>query len=121
MKATLPPELEQAVRTRLKFWGVAAGIAFLLLLLAIAYLMIELRRLKAEAVRVNQPLMIYNQAWGTVIDAVDPDRFPGTHPDDVRKGTLIQQWPVHGGPQHIWELRHPYGPRYQSNAPVLAP
>lgn len=124
-KAQLSPELESVVReevaARLKVWGIVAGAALLALQLPIAYFWIELRQIKADALRMNQPVMIYNSAWDTTIDAVDPAIFPGTHRDDVRKGTRVQQWPAHGGPQQIWEFRHPYGSRYQSNAPVAVP
>src|SRR5438552_945252 len=117
MKTLLPPDVEMAVReqvaARLRVWSIAAGFLCLLLLLMGAYLAVELWKIKAQAVRLNQPLMIHNLAWDTVLDAVDPARFPGTHPDDVRKGTHVQQWPAHGGPQHLWELQRPYGDRYR--------
>jgi hypothetical protein len=128
-KAAVSPELELLVRarvnSRLTIWGIAIG-TFLFVVLGVvigvvAYVIVGLRSLKAKAVLIEQPVMIYNPAWDNTIDAVDPARFPGPHRDDARKGTVIQQWPLHGGPQQIWELRHPSGPRYQSNAPVAVP
>ena len=121
---TAPPsELELLVRkqvaVQLRTWGIAAGVLFVALFTLVVYLVLEIRSIKASTVLLNEPLMIHNPAWDTVLDAVDPSRFPGIHRDDVRKGTLIQQWPAHGGPQHLWVLRRPYGSRYDgSNAPV---
>ena len=123
---TAPPsELELLVRKQvigqLRIWGIVAGILLVALFTLVAYLILEVRSMKAATIQFNEPVMIHNPAWGTVMDAVDPSIFPGTHRDDVRKGTRIQQWPAHGGPQHIWELQRPHGARYDgSNAPVAA-
>jgi hypothetical protein len=123
--ATIPSELELVVRrevvARLRIWGIAGAILFLTLCVVIVYLALEIRSLRASAVLLNKPLIIYNPAWETALDAVNPMIFPGTHRDDIRKGTLVQQWPVHGGPQHLWELRMPYGDRYQASNALAAP
>lgn len=124
--ASLSPQLESLIReevtARLRIWGVGAGALLFTLLCAVVYLGFELHAIRRSAVLLDEPVMIYNLAWDTVIDAVDPVRFPGIHRDDVRKGALIQQWPAHGGPQHIWELRRPQGSRYQGpGAPVATP
>jgi hypothetical protein len=119
-KPMLTPDMERVVReevrARLRVWGIAAILVLLVVLSVLAYFVQELRVLKGKAVLRNEPVMIYNPAWDTVIDAVNPVLFPGTHQDDVRKGTRVQQWPAHGGPQHIWELRAPYGDRYTNVA-----
>ena len=119
-----PPasELESLVRRevarRLWMWGAIAVIPLLLLALAVLYLVIEFRALSEASVRRDEPLLIYNPTWDTAIDGVNPGRFPGRHQDDARKGIIVQQWPVHGGPEQIWELRRPYGPRFQGADPV---
>jgi hypothetical protein len=104
--------VRKEVAARLRIWGIAAILVLLAILSALAWFAQELRELKAKVVLKDQPVMIYNPAWETVIDAVNPALFPGTHQDEIRKGTRVQQWPAHGGPQHIWELRAPYGDRY---------
>ena len=94
---TAPPsELELLVRkqvaVQLRTWGIAAGVLFVALFTLVVYLVLEIRSIKASTVLLNEPLMIHNPAWDTVLDAVDPSRFPGIHRDDVRKGTLIRPW-----------------------------
>jgi hypothetical protein len=118
-----PPELEELVRKhvarQVRMLGIIGGILIIGLSMFVVYLLLEIRSIKESAILLNEPLMIYNPAWDTVLDAVNPSLFPGSHRDDVRKGTLVQQWPVHGGPQHIWELHRPHGARYEkTNAPV---
>jgi hypothetical protein len=117
--ATPPSELEMLVRkevsARLRTWGIIAGLLFFTLTNVIIYLALEIRSLRASAVRLNQPLMIYHPAWDSTLDAVDPSIFPGGHRDDIRKGTRVQMWPAHGGPQHLWELRVPYGEQYETS------
>ena len=118
-----PSELEMLVRRQVarqvRVWGIVAGILLVALLTIVVYLVLEIRSIKASTILLNEPLMIYNPAWDTVLDGVDPSLFPGTHRDDVRKGTRVQQWPAHGGPQHIWELRRPFGVNYEgSKAPA---
>src|SRR5436190_24266691 len=76
-----PAELTaQCIMRRLKFWGFVAGLPLLLVLalqtLQIIRLRRELQTLRAQTVQFGQGVEIYNPAWGTVIDGVDPARFP---------------------------------------------
>jgi hypothetical protein len=52
----------------------------------------ELQTLKAESVRYGQSVEIFDPAWGTVIDAVDPQRIPSRDGRDPRYGAVVQQY-----------------------------
>ena len=110
--------VRQEVARRLWMCGAIAVVPLLLLAVAVLYLVLEFRHLSEAAVRRDEPLLIYNPAWDTAFDGANPDRFPGRHQDDGRKGVIVQQWPVHGGPEQIWELRRPYGSRFQGASPA---
>jgi tetratricopeptide (TPR) repeat protein len=116
------PSVEESVKrcvsARLRFWALAAGLPLLLLLgnaLVLLALQIrqtskltrELESLKAEAVRVGQGVEIYNPAWGTVIDAADPSRFPSRDARDPRYGALLQQFTPRGNIAQTFQLRTP--------------
>jgi tetratricopeptide (TPR) repeat protein len=116
--AQIDSVLERRLGTRLKFWAILAGLPLLsllgltILLLAfqmwqIRQLKRELQSLKAEAVRLGQPIEIYNPAWGTVLDAVDPSRIPSRDARDPRYGALIQQYTPRGNGAQSWRLRTP--------------
>jgi hypothetical protein len=63
------------------------------------------RRQHADIVRFGMPLEIYNPAWGTVIDGVDPTIFPSRDPRDGRRGALIHQYIPLSNEQQLWQLR----------------
>src|SRR5687768_10685788 len=83
LRKSLRRAVSHSGATPLKVPIFMAGIS-VLCLLAIAVVQFrqvsQLRReievLKAESVRYGQGMEIFNPAWGTVIDAVDPQRFP---------------------------------------------
>jgi hypothetical protein len=105
----LPPELESAIReyvaSRCKLWSLLVGIPSLLLFLLGFTMLLEARRQRADVVRFGMPLEIYNPAWGTVIDGVDPAIFPSRDPRDGRRGALVQQYIPLSNDQQLWELR----------------
>jgi tetratricopeptide (TPR) repeat protein len=116
----LPPELRQAIdrhaRKRVLFWGLLilvpsiavlgiTGGMILKLRAERRQLRTELERLKNETIRFDQPLQIHNPAWGTVIDGVDPKKFPSRDPKDPRRGALLQQFLPNGNPAQVWLLR----------------
>jgi hypothetical protein len=68
-------------------------------------MLLEARRQHADIVRFGMPLEIYNPAWGTVIDGVDPAIFPSRDPRDGRRGALVQQYIPLSNEQQLWELR----------------
>ena len=102
---------------RLKLWTFAAGV--MTALLAMATLLLasqfvqtwklrrELNALKTQVVRLDQPIEIFNPAWGTVLDAVDPQRIPSRDVRDPRFGALIQQYTPRGNAAQNWRLRTP--------------
>jgi tetratricopeptide (TPR) repeat protein len=114
------PELEQIVQgycsRRVKWLVALLGVPSLLALAGSVILLIEVRReraalakdiaqLKQEAVRYGQPVEIHNPKWGTVVDGVDPSRFPGRDPRDPRRGATLQQYVPLGNEAQAWELR----------------
>jgi tetratricopeptide (TPR) repeat protein len=101
--------VRRCVAARLRFWALVAGLP---LLVVIAYqtrqlskLRHELETLKAESVRIGQAVEIYNPSWGTVIDAVDPQRIPSRDARDPRFGALVQQFTPRGNAAQVWQLR----------------
>ena len=116
----LPPELEATIRkhvaSRCKFWGVLFAVPSLLALVFGITMFLEARRqraeltrevmrLRAEAVRFGDALEIHNPAWGTVIDGVDPVRFPSSDPTDGRRGARLHQYIPLSNEAQTWELR----------------
>jgi tetratricopeptide (TPR) repeat protein len=106
--------MRRCVAARMRFWAVVAGLP---VFLVIAYqtrelskLKHELERLRAESVRIGQPVEIYNPSWGTVIDGVDPQRIPSRDARDPRFGALVQQFTPRGNAAQVWELRLPSTP-----------
>jgi tetratricopeptide (TPR) repeat protein len=133
--ASPPPENSSAlqqliareVRARLTSFGLAIGVplfvlgAGLVLLLAWQIwqnrkLAREVSQLRADAVRLGQPIEIYNPAWGTVIDAVDPQRIPSRDVRDPRYGALVQQFTPRGNSAQSFQLRKPSTNRPASEA-----
>jgi Flp pilus assembly protein TadD len=123
---SVPPEknayiestVQRCVAARLKFWGLVAGLPFVLLLGGATVLLLfqtwhtrkltrELNALKTQAVRLDQPVEIFNPAWGTVVDAVDPARIPSRDARDPRHGAVIQQYTPRGNAAQSWRLRTP--------------
>jgi hypothetical protein len=122
----LPPELESAVRkyvaSRCKLWSLLLGIPSLLLFLFGFTMLVEARRERADVVRFGMPLEIYNPAWGTVIDGVDPAIFPSRDPRDGRRGALVQQYIPLSNEQQLWELRrHKASPTPATSSPEPLP
>jgi hypothetical protein len=118
----LPPELESAIRkyvaSRCKLWSLLLGVPSLLVFLFGFAMLLEARRLRADVVRFGMPLEIYNPAWGTVIDGVDPAILPSRDPrDGGRRGALLQQYIPLTNDQQLWELR----PRQTSAPPAKIP
>jgi hypothetical protein len=105
----LPPELESAIRkyvaSRCKYWSLLLGVPALLVFFAGFTMLLEARRLQSDVVRFDTPLEIYNRAWGTLIDGVDPTVLPGRDPRDGRRGALLQQYIPQNNAQQLWELR----------------
>jgi len=110
-----PPHQRQ-LTARLKFWAIVIGIPLLLLVGTVLLLLgfqiwqtrklrREVETLKAEAVRLDQPVEIFNPAWGTALDAADPQRFPSRDARDPRYGALIQQFRPLGNAAQSWRLR----------------
>jgi tetratricopeptide (TPR) repeat protein len=115
-----PESLERVVNrcvsARLRFWALVIGLPLLFLLANALVLVVlqmrhtaqltrELESLKTEAVRLGQAVEIYNPAWGTVIDAADPSRFPSRDPRDPRHGALMQQFTPRGNEAQSFQLR----------------
>jgi len=94
-----------------KRWILIAGFSLLVGLAFQTYQLFKLRReletLSAESVRFGQAVEIFNPAWGTVIDAVDPARFPSRDARDPRYGALVQQYMPRGNAAQTWQLRSP--------------
>jgi tetratricopeptide (TPR) repeat protein len=114
---------------RPRFW-IAVGITALSLLTMTTVLVVvqfrqieqlrrELETLKAESVRYGQGVEIFNPAWGTVIDAVDPQRLPSRDGRDPRYGAVVQQYTPRGNPAQTWQLRPPSG-RPEQDPPLAA-
>jgi len=116
----LPAEIQHAIdrhaRKRVLSWGLlilipsiaALGVTGAMMLKLRAerrQLQAELEALKTETIRFDQPLQIHNPAWGTVIDGVDPKKFPSRDPKDPRRGALLQQFLPNGNPAQVWLLR----------------
>src|SRR4030095_8325521 len=112
----LPPELESAIRkyvaSRCKLWSLLVAVPSLLVCLFGFTMLLVARRQHADIVRFGMPLEIYNPAWGTVIDGVDPAIFPSRDPRDGRRGALVQQYIPLSNEQQLWELR-------SSSAPII--
>jgi Tfp pilus assembly protein PilF len=119
-ESPLSPAVEAAIQehvaARMRFWAAVAGVPLLVVVIATLVLLILARRdreelgnevasLKAEAVRLGQPIEIHNPKWGTVIDGVDPGRIPGRDPRDPRMGAVLQQYLPRGNDAQLWELR----------------
>jgi hypothetical protein len=118
--ADLPPELESAIRkyvaSRCKWWSLLVGVPSLLVCLFGFTMLLEARRQAANVVRFGMPLEIYNPAWGTVIDGVDPAIFPSRDPRDGRRGAVVQQYIPLSNDQQLWELR-----RHKASPPAPTP
>jgi tetratricopeptide (TPR) repeat protein len=126
--SALETAVQRCVAARLKFWALAIGLPLLflmanLLLLAVfqtrqvAKLTRELEALRASTVQFGNGIEIYNPAWGTVLDAVDPARLPSRDARDPRYGAIIQQYTPRGNEAQLWQLRPPSG-RGQREAPL---
>lgn len=118
----LPPEFEAAIRkyvaSRFKLWSLFVGIPSLLVLLIGAAMLMEARRLGADVVRFGMPLEIYNRSWGTVIDGVNPGRWPSDDPIDVRRGAKLQQFLPLYNDEQLWELRRRQPPSASAETPA---
>lgn len=115
MDTPQPQDSPSSVSGRPAFWIALASLVLNLALTGwLVLLAREVRQLRQDTVQFHQPFMIHNRAYDTVLDAFDPAKTPGPHRDDRRKGAGVQQWPAHGGRQHIWELIPPAGPAWQS-------
>jgi len=126
---SVPPEnsaqselaLQRRLAARFKLWAVMAGLTLLLLLVTSTLLLAfqiwqtrklrrELEALKTQVVRLDQSVEIFNPAWGTALDAVDPQRIPARDVRDPRYGALIQQYTPRGNAAQNWRLRTPSRP-----------
>jgi tetratricopeptide (TPR) repeat protein len=123
-KHAIDSAVQYRAAARLRFWAWAAGLLLLFLLTMFALLFLvqsrqltqlrrELEALKSESVRFGQGVEIYNPAWGTVIDGVDPQRFPSRDARDPRYGAGVQQYMPRGNVAQIWQLRAPSPPTEQ--------
>jgi hypothetical protein len=116
----LSPEVEAAIRkhvsSRCRLWCVLFGIPALMVFLTGLAMLWQALRLRAElpnpasapsgdVVRFGMPLEIHNPAWGTVIDGVDPSRFPSSDPADGRRGARLHQFVPLSNAAQVWELR----------------
>lgn len=119
----LPPELESAIRkymaSRFKLWSLLVGVPSLLALIIGIAMLLEARRQRDDVVRFGMPLEIYNRAWGTVIDGVNPGRWPSDDPVDVRRAAKLQQFVPLYNDEQLWELRRRQHPPAETPAPTV--
>jgi tetratricopeptide (TPR) repeat protein len=117
----LEAAVQQCIASRLRFWAWSVGLPLVILLTTLTVLLAlqtarttsltrELEALKADAVRFGDEVEIYNPAWGTVIDAVDPTRIPSRDARDPRFGAVVQQFVPRGNPAQAFQLRMPSPP-----------
>jgi hypothetical protein len=108
----VPPELESAVRkyvaSRFKLWSILLGVPSLLVFLFGFTMLLKAQRQRADVVRFGMPLEIYNPAWGTVIDGINPIRHPSGDSRDVRRGALLQEYIPLSNDEQLWVLRPEY-------------